>query len=76
MGLLACLAGSGSSESVLQRVDAKVLRSRPVQAGADEAVRASRADLLAQKHSCEVLSLQLVKVDVSMLPIAALAHLR
>jgi hypothetical protein len=52
-----------------------VLRSRPVQAGADEVVRVSRADLLAQKHSWEVLSLQLVKADGSMLPIAALCGL-
>jgi hypothetical protein len=74
MGLLACLAGWASPESDLesQRLDARVLRSRPEHSGADEVVRVSRADLLAQKHSCEVLSSQLVKADVSMLPIAVL----
>lgn len=49
-----------------------LLRSRPAQAGTVEVVRVSRADLLAQKHSLEVLSVQLVKVDGSMVPIAAL----
>ena len=77
IGLLACLAGSGSSEAVLesesesQTVDAKLLRSMPAQAGSDE-VRNSRAVLLAQKHSWEVLSSQLLKADVSILLIAAL----
>lgn len=71
MGLLAWRAGV-ASRSLGQRVDEMVLRSRPAQAGTVEAVRVSRADLLAQKHSCEVLSVQVVKVDGSMLPMAAL----
>lgn len=71
MGLLAWRAGA-ASRSLGQRVDEMVLRSRPAQAGTVEVVRVSRADLLAQKHSWEVLSVQVVKVDGSMVPRAAL----
>lgn len=48
-----------------------VLRSRPAQAGTVEVVRVSSADLLAQKHSSEVLSVQVVRVDGSMVSKAA-----
>jgi hypothetical protein len=71
MGLLAWRDGA-ASWSLGQRVDAIVLRSIPAQSETVEVVRVSRAGLLAQKHSWEVLSLQLVKADGSMAPMAAL----
>lgn len=48
------------------------VRSRPAQAGAVDVVRALIRDLLAQKHSWEVLVLQEVKFEVLMLLKAAL----
>lgn len=71
MGLLAWRAGA-ASRSLGQRVDDMVLRSSPSQAGTVEVVRVSSADLLAQKHSLEVLSVQVVNVDGSMVSRAAL----
>lgn len=74
MGLLACRAGVAVVVALCglsQRLDVRVLRLRPAQAGSEEFFRVSRADLLAQKHSWEVLLLHEVNFDVSMLPMAA-----
>lgn len=73
IGLLASRAGAASRLlSLLHRAEVKVLRSRPAQAVTEEVVRVSMADLLAQKHSCEVFEVQEVNFDVSTLPRAAL----
>lgn len=71
MGLLACRAGA-ASVVLLQREVVRDVRSRPAQAGAVDVVRALIRDLLAQKHSWEVLVLQEVKFEVLMLLKAAL----
>ena len=61
-----------ASVVLVQREVVRVVRSRPAQAGAEEVVRALIRDLLAQKHSCEVLVLQEVKFEVLMWLNAAL----